>query len=77
MTQNRQVLLVSRPQGPVAEQNFRIVDAPLRAPADGEVLVRNEWLSLDPYMRGRMSDCQGQGLGSTIGHLFAMIGPGT
>ena len=58
MTQNRQVLLVSRPQGPVTEQNFRIVDAPLRAPADGEVLVRNEWLSLDPYMRGRMSDAK-------------------
>jgi NADPH-dependent curcumin reductase CurA len=56
MTQNRQVLLASRPQGPVTEQNFRIVDTPLRAPADGEVLVRNEWLSLDPYMRGRMSD---------------------
>src|SRR5437764_3015633 len=51
-------MLVSRPQGPVTEQNFRIVDAPLRAPADGEVLVRNEWLSLDPYMRGRMSDAK-------------------
>ncbi|MFI4923683.1 MAG: NADP-dependent oxidoreductase [Vicinamibacteria bacterium] len=58
MTRNRQVLLASRPQGPVTEQNFRIVDAPLRAPADGEVLVRNEWLSLDPYMRGRMSDAK-------------------
>ena len=58
MTQNRQVLLASRPQGAVSEQNFRIVDVPLRAPADGEVLVRNEWLSLDPYMRGRMSDAK-------------------
>jgi len=56
MTQNRQVLLASRPQGAVSEQNFRIVDVPLRAPADGEVLVRNEWLSLDPYMRGRMNE---------------------
>ena len=50
MTQNRQVLLTSRPQGPVTEQNFRIVDSPLREPADGEVLVRNECLSLDPYL---------------------------
>ena len=56
MMQTRQVLLASRPQGAVTEQNFRIVDTPLPAPADGEVLVRNEWLSLDPYMRGRMSD---------------------
>ena len=58
MTMNRQVLLASRPQGAVTEQNFRIVDAPLPAPAHGEVLVRNEWLSLDPYMRGRMSDAK-------------------
>jgi NADPH-dependent curcumin reductase CurA len=58
MIQNRQVLLASRPQGAVTEQNFRIVDTPLRAPHEGEVLVRNEWLSLDPYMRGRMSDAK-------------------
>ena len=55
---NRQVLLASRPQGAITEQNFRIVDAPMPAPADGEVLVKNEWLSLDPYMRGRMSDAK-------------------
>ncbi|MEO9161943.1 MAG: NADP-dependent oxidoreductase [Casimicrobiaceae bacterium] len=55
---NRKVLLASRPQGAVAEQNFRIVDTPLPQPTDGEVLVRNEWLSLDPYMRGRMSDAK-------------------
>ena len=58
MTMNRQVLLASRPQGAVTEQNFRIVDVPLRAPAEGEVLIKNEWLSLDPYMRGRMSDAK-------------------
>jgi NADPH-dependent curcumin reductase len=55
---NRKVLLASRPQGAMIEQNFRIVDAPMPQPADGEVLVRNEWLSLDPYMRGRMSDAK-------------------
>ena len=53
---NRRVLLASRPQGRVTEENFRIVETPLRQPEPGEVLVRNEWLSLDPYMRGRMSD---------------------
>jgi len=58
MTTNRQWLLESRPQGPVTEQNFRLVEVPLPAPADGEVLVKNEWLSLDPYMRGRMSDAR-------------------
>jgi NADPH-dependent curcumin reductase CurA len=40
----------------VTEDDFRIVETPIPAPGDGEVLVRNEWLSLDPYMRGRMSD---------------------
>ena len=53
---NKQVLLASRPQGAVTEQNFRIVDAPAAKPRQGEVLVKNEWLSLDPYMRGRMND---------------------
>ncbi|MGH8850316.1 MAG: NADP-dependent oxidoreductase [Casimicrobiaceae bacterium] len=55
---NRKILLTSRPQGAVTEQNFRIVDTLLPQPADGEVLVKNEWLSLDPYMRGRMSDAK-------------------
>jgi NADPH-dependent curcumin reductase CurA len=53
---NKQVLLASRPQGAVTEDNFRIVETPVVKPGDGEVLVRNEWLSLDPYMRGRMND---------------------
>lgn len=55
---NRKILLASRPQGAVTAENFRIVDAPLPQPADGEALVKNEWLSLDPYMRGRMSDAK-------------------
>ena len=57
-TPNKQVLLASRPQGGVTEGNFRIVEAPIGRPAAGEVLVRNEWLSLDPYMRGRMSEAK-------------------
>jgi NADPH-dependent curcumin reductase CurA len=53
---NKQVLLASRPQGSVTEENFRIVEAPIAKPAAGEALVKNKWLSLDPYMRGRMND---------------------
>ncbi|MGE5616634.1 MAG: NADP-dependent oxidoreductase [Bacillota bacterium] len=55
---NRQVLLASRPQGAVTLDNFRIVETDIPKPAQGQVLVRNEWLSLDPYMRGRMSDAK-------------------
>jgi len=51
---NLQVLLASRPQGWVSEDNFRIVETGIPRPADGEVLVRNLYLSLDPYMRMRM-----------------------
>jgi NADPH-dependent curcumin reductase len=51
---NRQVLLASRPQGWVGEENFRIVEADVPGPQDGEVLVRGRYLSLDPYMRMRM-----------------------
>jgi len=57
-TSNRQVLLARRPQGAVTPDDFRIVDAPMPVPGPGEVLVRNRWLSLDPYMRGRMSDAK-------------------
>jgi hypothetical protein len=57
-TPNKQVLLASRPQGRVTKENFRIVETPVGTPAAGEVLVRNEWLSLDPYMRGRMNDAK-------------------
>jgi NADPH-dependent curcumin reductase len=56
MTMNKQVLLARRPQGAVQEQDFSIVDTPMPSPGEGEVLVRNDWLSLDPYMRGRMND---------------------
>jgi NADPH-dependent curcumin reductase len=53
--QNRQVLLKRRPTGAPTTADFEIVDAPLADPAGGEVLVRGIYLSLDPYMRGRIS----------------------
>lgn len=55
MVRNMQVLLASRPTGWVEESNFRVVETDIPKPAPGEVLVKNLWLSLDPYMRGRMS----------------------
>ena len=53
---NLQVVLASRPQGPVTEKNFRFVESAIPTPAEGEVLVRNLYLSLDTYMRMRMND---------------------
>ena len=55
---NKQFLLASRPQGEATAANFRLVETPVAALADGQVLVRHHYLSLDPYMRGRMSDAK-------------------
>jgi NADPH-dependent curcumin reductase len=52
---NKRIVLASYPEGWVTEANFRTETAPIAKPAEGEVLVKNLWLSLDPYMRGRIS----------------------
>ena len=52
---NRQILLHGRPDGFPSEADFRMVEAPAPEPAAGEMLVRTIYLSLDPYMRGRMN----------------------
>jgi NADPH-dependent curcumin reductase CurA len=67
---NKRVLLASRPSGWVSEANFRIEEAPLPQPEHGEVLVRNLWLSLDPYMRGRMSDAKSYVKGVELGEVM-------
>ena len=55
-TENRRFLLAERPEGrAVKESDFRLDSAPVAAPGDGQILIRTLFLSLDPYMRGRMS----------------------
>jgi NADPH-dependent curcumin reductase len=56
MPMNRQILLDNRPQGEASASNFKMVTAQTPALADGQVLVRHHYLSLDPYMRGRMNE---------------------
>ena len=68
--ENQRVVLASRPEGSVTEGNFRLEKAPLPKPQDGEVLVRNLWLSLDPYMRGRMSESKSYVKGVEIGEVM-------
>ena len=53
--QNRQILLVSRPETAATPENFRLIETTLPPLAEGQILVRNHYLSLDPYMRGRMN----------------------
>ena len=84
-TVNRRVLLKSRPVGEPKPTDFEIVDAPLPRPGDGELLVRTIWLSLDPYMRGRMNDVKsyatpvelgGVMTGGTVGEVVESHHPG-
>jgi hypothetical protein len=53
---SREVRLKSRPQGLPTAANFEIASVELPAPGPGEVQVRNSWMTVDPYMRGRMND---------------------
>jgi NADPH-dependent curcumin reductase CurA len=67
---NKRVLLAGRPVGAVTESNFRVDESPIPRPGEGEVLVKNLWLSLDPYMRGRMSDAKSYVKGVDIGEVM-------
>ena len=71
MTINKQIHLDNRPQGEASLSNFKLVSTELPALQDGQVLVQHHYLSLDPYMRGRMNDAksyaQPQALGQTMG----------
>lgn len=71
MRQNKQIHLDNRPQGEALASNFKLVSSEVPAMQDGQVLVQHQFLSLDPYMRGRMNDAksyaQPQALGQTMG----------
>ncbi|AON56162.1 NADP-dependent oxidoreductase [Herbaspirillum seropedicae] len=53
---NRRIVLASRPTGAPTADNFRLEEVAIPALEEGQLLLRGQWLSLDPYMRGRMSD---------------------
>lgn len=69
---NRQILLASRPAGEPTVDNFQLAETPVAPLAEGEVLVRNHFLSLDPYMRGRMNDGKSYAQPQPLGEV--MIG---
>src|SRR6478752_3818533 len=80
MTTNQQIHLVSRPTAEAVAENFRLVEAEVPELKDGQVLVRHHYLSLDPYMRGRMNDAKSYAApqplnavmqGGTVGEIVA------
>ena len=74
MAMNTQILLDNRPTGKVSPANFKIVETPVPAPGPDQVLVRHSFLSLDPYMRGRLSDAKSYAKPQEVG---AVMGGGT
>ena len=69
---NRQILLASRPAGEPTVDNFKLVETPVPELQDGQVLVRHHYLSLDPYMRGRMNEGKSYAQPQPLGEV--MIG---
>jgi NADPH-dependent curcumin reductase CurA len=74
MAVNKQIVLESRPTDKVAAGNFRLVESALPSPREGEILVRNHFLSLDPYMRGRLSEAKSYAKPQEVG---AVMGGGS
>ena len=68
--QNRRWVLASRPHGAPVAENFRLEEEPIREPGEGQVLLRTVYLSLDPYMRGRMSDAPSYSAPVEIGDVM-------
>ena len=85
MTVNRQIRLRQRPSGMPTAADFELAEGPAPEPRDGEVLARTLFLSLDPYMRGRISDAKsyaaavpvgGVIVGRSVGRVVASRAPG-
>ena len=72
MPRNQQILLDNRPQGEATVSNFKLVAVDTPALQEGQVLVRHHYLSLDPYMRGRMNDSKSYAASQPVGEV--MIG---
>lgn len=70
MMMNQQVILASRPEGWVSPANFRFQEAEIPSPGPGQVLIQNQWLSLDPYMRGRISEAKSYARSVNIGDVM-------
>jgi NADPH-dependent curcumin reductase CurA len=84
MTTYQRIVLASRPKGEVSPSNFRLESVPVPAINEGEVLVRNHYLSLDPYMRMRMEDVKSYAapqaidevmVGGTVGEIAESKNP--
>src|SRR6185369_8041092 len=70
MPQNKQFILDNRPQGEASASNFKLVVGETPSLQDGQLLVRHHFLSLDPYMRGRMNDAKSYAAPQPLGQVM-------
>ncbi|HQR71948.1 MAG TPA: NADP-dependent oxidoreductase [Burkholderiaceae bacterium] len=70
MTTYRRIVLASRPTGAASVSNFRLEEVQTPVLQPGQFLVRNEWLSLDPYMRGRMNEGRSYAAAQPLGEVM-------
>ena len=70
MTESREVRLKSRPEERPTPENFELVAVQVPDAAQGELQVRNQWMSVDPYMRGRMRDVKSYVPPFTLGEVL-------
>jgi len=70
MPQNKQIILDNRPEGEATAGNFKLVTGDTPALQDGQVLVKHHYLSLDPYMRGRMNDAKSYAAPQPLGQVM-------
>ena len=84
-TMNRQIVLAARPEGLPEPSDFRLVETPMCEPAEGQFLVKTNYLSVDPYMRGRISEAKSYAdpvqidqvmVGGTVGTVVESRHPG-
>lgn len=84
MTVNRSIRLARRPHGAPVPEDFELAESAIPTPGEGQALVRTRYLSLDPYMRGRMSDAKSYAapleigdviIGGTVGEVVASNDP--
>src|SRR3954454_20179352 len=73
---NRQFTLASRPTGMPEESNFKLVETPVSDLAEGQILIETQYLSVDPYMRGRISGARSYAKPVEIGEVMTGGGVG-
>lgn len=74
---NKQIIVRSYPNGWLNESDFELMNTPLATPMHGEVLIQNNYLSLDPYMRGRLSPSKSYAKSAALGEVMVGSCTGT